>query len=355
MNFYKSPILYYFAFAVFPIMCCVGCRSLKTPKAEPQQQPAPIVPDTTVLPLLPAEAIYIIGQEWEAVHDSASAKFYTPRAAQIRAEQTSLEDFVEERLLELYPESVYPGYVQKVSQLSRMLIQRALPSASIQNHIGEELSFAAAPAELADMEYTLEEHQRLQLLDSIAMRAEWMERHAMDTLFLQDLEKENVALSLMLRYGPQMFYRVVQSKARAEKLAGRYYGDATSAGKRGDAFKHIYVNTMLRSYVGRLMAWLVMDVYWENAHPNAPCDHYMDAHNNVVGRRTHYDQFIRTDTDSDEPSWQQWADNIHRFIEDTTRNSSFQQWDRETPSFIVIENEKQSSDYQYIYWNRGDL
>ena len=339
----------------FLAVCCIGCGTVKVSKAEQPPLETRTIADTTALPLLPAEAIYMIGQEWTAVFDSTSAKFYTPRAEQIRNAQTTMEEFVEERLRELYPASVYPGYVEKVARLSEMLIRRAFPSSTIQNYIGEELPYDAAPSEWVDMEETAEERQRWLFLDSVAMQADWVEKAVTDTLISEDGAQENLALSLLLRYGPRMFRRVIQSKVRAEQFAQQYYGEETSAGKRGDAFKHIYVNALLRKYTNRFVAWVVMDVYWENAHPNAPCDHYMDAHNNVVGRNTHYEQITQTDDTSALPSWQQWAENVHLFIEDTAQNSSFQHWDRETPSFIVIENEKQASNKQYIYWNKGEL
>lgn len=328
--------------------------------------------DTTVIPLLPAEAIYLIGQEYLAIHDSTTDKYHTPRAAQVRRDSTTMAQYLDQRLTELYPDRAYPGYVAKVSRWAEMLIRREMPaSATIRSDIGAELPHAANAAESALMEHTPEEKARLTLLNTLATQASFADRTTLDTLHTDSFEEEHLAITIMLWYGPRMFYRVMQSKARAEHLARHYYGENTNSGKRGDAFKHIYVNTLLRRYTGRLMSWLVMDVYWENANPNAPCDHYMDLHNNQIGRNSHYDFFtlpaqpstlnaqpstlnFQPSTLNSQPSWQQTAARIYQFIEDTTANSTFLPWDKQTPSFIVKKDEQHSPAQQYIYWNKEE-
>ena len=356
-----------------------------------QQTPPPATVDTTAIPLLPAEAIYLIGQEYLAIHDSASPKYHTPRAAQVRRDSTTMAQYLDQRLAELYPDRAYPGYVAKVTRWAEMLIRREMPSsATIRSDIGAELPNAAYADETHALELTQEERTTLTLLNTLATQADFADTQDLDTLHTNYFEQENLALTVMFWYGPRMFYRIMQSKARAEHLARHYYGENTNSGKRGDAFKHIFVNTLLRRYTGRLMAWLVMDVYWEHASPNAPCDHFMDLHNNQIGRNSHYDLFttptgdagvsparcpgahasppaekrlsayrtIDTNNSSFEgdveelPSWQQTASRIYQFIEDTTANSTYHQWDKQTPSFIVQKDEQQSPAQQYIYWNK---
>ncbi len=368
------------------LLCFASCRTQQpTTKTVP---PTTSQADTTVIPLLPAEAIYIIGQEYLAIHDATTDKYHTPRAAQVRRDSTTMAQYLDQRLAELYPDRAYPGYVAKVTRWAEMLIRREMPaSATIRSDIGAELPNAATAAESALMEHTPEEKARLILLNTLATQASFADRTALDTLHTDFFEEEHLALTIMLWYGPRMFYRVMQSKARAEHLARHYYGENTNSGKRGDAFKHIYVNTLLRQYTGRLMSWLVMDVYWENANPNAPCDHFMDLHNNQIGRNNHYHIFTQPTGDAPQstgdagvspaecpgaqasspaekspfkgdleglPSWQQTAARIYQFIEDTTANSTFQPWDKQTPSFIVIQDEQQSPAQQYIYWNKEE-
>ena len=345
-----------------------------------QQTPPPATADTTAIPLLPAEAIYLIGQEYLAIHDTTTDKYHTPRAAQVRRDSTTMAEYLDQRLAELYPDRAYPGYVAKVTRWAEMLIRREMPaSATIRSDIGAELPNAAHADETHALELTQEERTTLTFLNTLSSQADFADTKDLDTLHTNYFEQENLALTVMLWYGPRMFHRIMQSKARAEHLALHYYGENTNSGKRGDAFKHIYVNTLLRRYTGRLMAWLVMDVYWEHASPNAPCDHFMDLHNNQIGRNSHYHLFTTPTGDAptvsraecpgahaslpaekspfmkdveDLPSWQQTAARIYQFIEDTTANSTFHPWDKQTPSFIVQKDEQQSPAQQYIYWNK---
>ena len=336
------------------LLCFASCgtsRRAATPVASSPQS------DTTAIPLLPAEAIYLIGQEYLAIHDATTDKYHTSRAAQVRRDSTTMAQYLDQRLAELYPDRAYPGYVSKVTRWAEMLIRREMPaSATIRSDIGAELPNAAHADETHALELTQEERTTLTLLNTLASQADFADTQDLDTLHTNYFEQENLALTVMLWYGPRMFYRIMQSKARAEHLARHYYGENTNSGKRGDAFKHIYVNTLLRQYTGRLMAWLVMDVYWEHASPNAPCDHFMDLHNNQIGRNSHYDLFTLNTQPSTLntplPSWQQTADRIYQFIEDTTANSTYHPWDKQTPSFIVKKDEQQSPAQQYIYWNK---
>lgn len=344
---------------LFLAVCVLsGCGAMrKTVKRSSLQSS----PDTTQIPLLSSEIIYIVGMEYLAINDSTTKKYHTNKAAQIRKDSVSIEQYTDSRLQELYPQSVYQGYTAKVIHTFDYIFQQIDRPAIIHNSIGKEFAFSNSlnpqtktsnnPLFL-DLEQTESELSRLRLLDSLAVSERWIDTTDVNSLSTPKSEKENLLMTLMLRYGPQMFYRIMLSKERAERLAAQYYGAETNDGKRGDAFKHIYVNTLLRSYTSRFMSWLVMDVYWEYTHPNAPCDRYMDLHNNTVGRNTHYNDFIQTSTWSSLPSWQQWSENVHYFIEDTINNGSFQQWDTETPSFIVIENEKNTNDNRYIYWNK---
>ena len=318
--------------------------------------------DTTALPPLPAETIYLIGQEWEAIHDSTTAKYHTPLAAEVRNKQTIMADYLDQRLSALYPHLAYPGYVSKAMRIAEWSIRQAAPKQSIINDIGAELPNRSQAVSMASLELTKEEWTRINQLNQLAASADFVDKNALDSLRLQvsniedtlsEWETENVGISIMLTLGPNIYMKVMQCKIRAEKMAKYYYGDATTYGRRGDAFKHIFVNAMLRKYTNRLMAWLVMDVYWEHVSPNAPCDHYMDVHNNSIGRQTRYKSFIKT-AQSELPSWMQIATTIHSYIEDTTHNSAYQAWDLTTPTIVVKDAEERTSNQQYIIWNQGD-
>ena len=55
-----------------------------------QQTPPPATADTTAIPLLPAEAIYLVGQEYLAIHDATTEKYHTSRAAQVRRDSITM-------------------------------------------------------------------------------------------------------------------------------------------------------------------------------------------------------------------------------------------------------------------------
>lgn len=346
-------------------MACCGCHTKKA-VVVPAPMPQTVQTDTTILPLFPAEVLYIIGREWECMHDTTSAKYLTARALQVRVDSVSLADYMEQRLLELYPERAYHGYVAKVEQMAQMLIYAGSQSQTILNRIGNELptptAYAGAPdraysqlasdsVELCFLELSKQEAARWTLLNRLAAQANWVTRVTLDSLTLSSFEEENLGLTILLWKGPRMFYRIYQSKERATHLAEYYYPGATHDGKRGDAFRHIFVNAMLRTYVGLPLTYLTMDLYWEYAHPNAPCDRYMDLHNNVVGRQAHYSDFVYSEP-SDLPSWEQWAEHVRNYIEDTTANGRFQDWNIETPSFIVIPQAESVERENYIYFGK---
>ena len=339
----------------------------------PAPAPAPVYhPDTTVIPSFPGEVLYVLGSEYEAIHDSASAKYHTSRAAEVRADSLTLAEYMDQRLVELYPERAYMGYANRVEQLCRQLLLQSAPAPSIISAIQSELpmwdnpvqspSQTSSSAAAADsvalylpyfMEFTPREQAAFDSLQRLICSPAFAYRTAFDTLHITSFEEENLLLSLLLWQGPRLFYRVLQSKMRAESLARYYYGERTNSGRQGDAFKHLYVNVLLRSYTSEPIAWLVMDVYWEHAHPNAPCDHFMDAHNNIVGRSTRYRQFVNTAVDSQCVSarqWLLWAEQVQAFVQDSTGNGEFREWDKETPSFIVEPAAQQVSADRYIYW-----
>ena len=340
---------------LFPLfLLLIGCRT---------QQSFPIkdrvgggfTPDTTVLPSFPAEALYVLGAKWEA--DS------------MLQQEQSIADYIEQELMRLYPEKAYKGYINKLCSVAdRLLVSSAqrptlfVPKQQelrfVQAHSSSSALYAvldslSADEELQVLELTPQEEADWLQLQTLVHAEQPLTREAFDTLDISYFDEENILLTLLLWRGPRMFYRVLQSKARAEKLAYYYYGDATNNGRPGDAFKHIYVNVLLRTYVGEWLSHAIMDVFWEWKNPNAPCDYYMDMHNNIIGRQTRYADFTTIDTqcNADMRHWLQWAENVQHFIQDSV-NGDFQGWDKETPTFIVEPAAKVVSKEQYIYWGK---
>ena len=336
------------------ILCLalVGCRTQRL-------SPLPIAnvpsPDTTALPTFPAEALYVLGAQWEA--DT------------LLQQEQSIADYIEQELIRLYPEKAYKGYMHRLCATADQLLVSSAQRPTLFAPKQQEIRFAygqspsgtlyatldslSVDEELQVLELTPQENADWQRLQALAHSNQPLTREAFDTLKIEFFDEENILITLLLWRGPRMFYRILQSKARAEKLAYYYYGEATNNGRPGDAFKHIYVNVLLRTYVGDWLSHAIMDVFWEWKSPNAPCDHFMDLHNNIIGRQTRYEDFTAIDTqcNADMRHWLQWAENVQHFIQDSV-NGHRQEWDKETPTFIVEPAAQKVSDTQYIYWDK---
>ena len=339
------------------IVCLFLLISCRTQKLAPlSNHLVDLSPDTTILPTFPAEALYVLGALWE--EDSLLQQEYM------------IAEYIELELIRLYPEKAYKGYIQRLCAITDRLLIAEHRTPTLFAPQKQEIMFASAHTsthtalyaildslsveeEIMALELTPQEQADWNALQSLIESDQPLTREAFDTLDIAFFEEENILLTLLLWRGPRMFYRVLQSKARAEKLAYYYYGEATNNGRPGDAFKHIYVNVLLRTYVGEWLSHAIMDVFWEWKSPNAPCDYYMDLHNNIVGRQTRYDDFTTMDTqcNADMRHWLQWAENVQHFVQDSV-NGHRQAWDKETPTFIVEPAAKQVSNTQYIYWDK---
>ena len=334
-------------------LALVGCRTQQLSQS-PHRHIA-LSPDTTVLPTFPAEALYVLGSQWEA--DSLLQQEHT------------IAEYIENELIRLYPEKAYRGYVSRLCSVADRLLADAKQRPTLFAPKQQEIRFAYGQSPSGTLYATLDSlsvDEGLQVLELTPQEeADWQRLQALahsnqpltgetfDTLNIEFFDEENILLTLLLWRGPRMFYRILQSKARAEKLAYYYYGEATNNGRPGDAFKHIYVNVLLRTYVGDWLSHAIMDVFWEWKSPNAPCDHFMDLHNNIIGRQTRYDDFTSIDTqcNAEMRHWLQWAENVQHFVQDSV-NGHRQSWGKETPTFIVEPAAEKVSDTQYIYWDK---
>jgi hypothetical protein len=46
---------------------------------------------------------------------------------------------------------------------------------------------------------------------------------------------------------------------------------------------------------------------------------------------------------------------VKSFVEDTTRNAQYQNWNKEIPLLVIKEEESKSNDRLYLYWNKAEL
>ena len=350
-----------FIYIIVMALSLVSCHTMRVKNTTPT-----ITADTTLLPTFPAEVLYVLGAQWEA--DTLLQK------------QTPIDTYIEQRLIDLYPEKAYKGYVRKVCNTVDQLIKQNEHRPTLYIPKRSELSFTTPlkdtkseagkfhkrecsdlylyldslpmEQELAILELTPTERSEWEKLQTLIRHPKFLTRESFDSLQISSFEEENLLLTVLLWRGPRMFYRIMQSKSRAEKLAYYYYGDATNNGRPGDAFEQIYENVLLPTYYVEWMYHAVVDQFWEWKSPNAPCDHYMDLHNNIIGRQSRYNDFTAAEEGCDNSRhWLQWAENVQSYIQDSI-NGDKQNWDKETPTFIVEPAAEKVSAYQYIYWDK---
>lgn len=335
--------------AVFGVAALLTSCALskQTPTAAPTPKSSV---DTAFLPAFPPEVLYVVAREYELRSDSTAE---------------SLADYMDERLMQLYPQTAYRGVSAKLFGLldvKNLPFYRQISLNREYNFMPETdtvHAFVSEADEVAFMSLSPDEKTYFDFLNALArgtapitlaqLVADSAARDSLGVLPSESwLDNENALFAGLLPYGAYAFYRVIQSKSRAELWAQRHYGEANSKdGHRGDAFKHMLVNVLLRRYVGEAAATLIMDIYWEGRGSNAPCDKYMDLHNNYVGRHAHYHTFV-TDENGD---WEGWARRILIFVEDEN-NATFEPWDKSMPTMLIRESEQTADPTKYIYWNR---
>ena len=360
-----------------------GCKTKSKLQTQTLPEDNTVLQDTTEMALdnavlmYPAQALYVIGREYEELADSTSAKSNSAHGQKIITQNLSLSQYMEMRLLELYPQKAFQGIMADfdLGKLSRHLPGNnqnvtfgATELASISPSLGmaqaepfyqfvsleDEVNFLnMSPREL-DKYLTL---NKLASNEKFATLADFEKIKDSIPPDIPDNDKifmteENIYLSYLLfaTGGGYLVYRVLVSKERAMSKAQYYYGSATDCGQPGDAYKHLLVNVLLRRYLSESAARLVMDDFWENYEINCPCDRQMDLHNNHVGRNTQYNHF-RGDFWKDRYDWEKWSVNIHNFVENKPNNAIEKQWNKSMLEYILIKELKAVSKNKYVFWN----
>lgn len=354
-----------------------SCKTKKVVKAPVVVEENVPQADTTLIPSFPSEVLYVLTREYESVWDSTREKYDTKEAEYIRKNNVPIKEYMEYRLITLFPDLAYVGLLDKIENKAKQMLpsmSKVMPSFRSQDGY-----YMPSFAEKVDLERVSDENEIKKLYLSYSEQDVFEKMNALaDTSSFVELEeirnievndsiwnidkklsedsvpyymKESMLISMLTSgLGSHVFFRIMQSKARATYVAEFFYPGLTKDGRKGDAYKHLYVNTMLRNYVGSVMAWLIMDIYWENAASNAPCDMIMDLHNNHVGRNSRY----RDLRGSENSQWVDWAYNVKSFVEDTTRNAQYHNWNKEIPLLVIKEEESKSNDRLYLYWNKTE-
>lgn len=355
-----------------------SCKTKKKVETTPMLEEIQYQVDTTVIPSFPSEVLYVLSREYESLWDSTKGKYTLPEAEYIRENKVSIKKYMEGRLVSLFPNLAYVGLLEKIENNAVSLVpeksQRPLSIKSQDGYYMPSFAEKVSLEKLSDADesnylwLSLSERKIFDRLNSLADTAAFITVETIRDIEVKDsvwnvnkklsedsvpyYMREGMLISLLTSgMGSHLFFRVMQSKARATYVAEYFYPEQTKDGRIGDAYKHLYVNTMLRNYVGVSLAWLIMDIYWENAASNAPCDMIMDLHNNHVGRSSRY----RDLRGAEGSKWVDWAHNVKSFVEDTTRNAVYQNWNKEIPLLVVKEDESKANERLYLYWNKSEL
>ncbi|MBQ8760174.1 MAG: hypothetical protein IJZ06_01980 [Bacteroidales bacterium] len=308
---------------------------------------------TCDLPIFPFEVLYVVCKEYESVEDGTSSKS-TYNNRQILSYTKS--EYAESRLIDLYPDKAYVGIVEDSQDFydSVINVYNSYPYLEESTGYGingvnpqdEELVYISDENETVILNMTANETSILESMNNLARMRSFA---TLDDIFKASgnsvmlTEKIDWALwgtiAVIFGGGAYVYERIMLCEQRAyEKEAEHYRNDIV----KGDAFRHIFVNVMLRRYLSRTAAYMIMDVIYENINPNPPCHRYMDWHNNYVGRVTKYSTFRITN------DWQIWSDYVHSYV-DNDSNGVFKNWTTSTSKRIVKREEKEVDDKKYIY------
>lgn len=322
----------------------------------------------TDLPTFPIEVLYVVTKEYEFVEDGTSQKkIYkgNPIANYSKA------DYMELRLLDLYPKRAYRGVVSDTRrfydsvnrvygaylndnnpEISKIDGQRMVPP----DEADALAAYVSEEKERETMQMTDGEVEALEIYNYLARKPGnasledimGVKGSKNDTNTI--LNKAFAGFFCVVSVGncSHLYYRMMLCKERAEQAAEEYYALGTS-GEKGDAFRHVAVSMMLRRYLTEPLSYMIMDVGHERiANPNThPCDTYMDLHNNRVGRSTRYWQF--RNASDDKHDWRSWLLKIKEFV-DNENNAAHMDWDRETEKTIVSRQRQKASRNKYIYY-----
>ena len=313
------------------------------------------------LPQFPLEVLYVIAKEYELAESGESEKTYYNG---IEIAQYTKPQYVEQRLLELFPTVAYEGVVADAQALNETLeaayadyLDQTMEWQKMRNDStifwDEQHEFVSDSDEIQFMQMTSAEVNLMNQYNQLAALQQFATLKDIYSVAGQSESFKAASFNwvafgcVAVAVGAYTFLRALICANRAYSKAEYYYGELKS-GKPSDAFKHMAVSMMLRRYLTQPMSYLIMDVYYENAGHNAPCSKHMDIHNNYVGRCTKYSLF-RGAYFSDMYKWELWLQRIKTFVDDSS-NGVFMNWDLDTPENVVESDLENVSRSKYVYY-----
>ena len=259
-----------------------------------------------------------------------------------RVATLTLSEYIEARLLELYPDIAFEGmldyysdlYEQYEAEYQLYLQEEALYEASIgiePQPVDEYVPFTTLEAEIELTGMTQEEIDLFLALEEIAQSDPPVSIEVLDSLLNAEGERLSQpifhfgAVPFAVGFMPQHAFRILQSKNRAESRTTQYYDGNYGSGQKGDAFRHIFVSMHLRRYIGRSSANFVTILYEIKGiieGTNTPANMHMDLHNNYIGFHSKYSHF-RGHWAWDKYNWGNWARNVRDFVNNSSNGVKF--------------------------------
>jgi hypothetical protein len=321
-------------------------------------------------PTYPAIAVYIVFREYVNAN---------PGMTHLNRDDRRYQAYLERRLRELYPERGYPGMVRDAVAEARYNAQvwrqyeqqrqaflvgdsdiianscelqrikdpecdgggQTLPPPSYEDDPSwwgneefpvDETYIPTLQAEADSVQLTPQEWNGLQYYEHLALtEGDYRLLTIQGTLTRDDLIRMASAgvdpngptiqawpavVTVPLGIAAFFLPRIAFSWWRAVDAAGIYYPHLAGGDDQRDAFRHVYVNVMLRRYCTGPIAKMVMDAN-EIIGGNPWGSRVMDYHNNDLGREHRYNHF-RGHWFSDRWNWMKWGQNVRRFIDDTS-------------------------------------
>jgi hypothetical protein len=302
------------------------------------------------LPAFPLTHLYIINREYEMLNQDLQFN--------------SREEYLEKRLIELFPQTAYRGMVQEAKiesqnyeQSYNLFTESLTHYSDLMQEVDSPLIDESVPAYISvedDMNFTqltAQEIEDLAAWDNIALAQ--FNKSQMDSLFTTTNRfwTNNtitipivIPITLAVKFS---VFRIFQSMSRSYQQSEFYFPDELYSGYKGDAFRHVFMSMQLRRYLGRTASALVMMAY-EQFNPNSrDSDKYMDLHNNKVGRGKKYWAF-RGAYFKDRYNWERWAVNAKNFI-NNPKNGEDMPWEHGHLERCQSEADKVSS-LKYIFY-----
>ncbi|HEX6911471.1 MAG TPA: hypothetical protein VF142_13790 [Longimicrobium sp.] len=144
-------------------------------------------------------------------------------------------------------------------------------------------------------------------------------------------------------------HRVHQAADRAHRKSTEFYPGLESQDTQRDAHRHIYVNMMLRRYVGATATKIISDRH-ENEHQNSGAARVMDLHNNDIGRSHRYHAF-RGHWLWDRWDWREWAEKVRNYVNSSANAEYIPEWLSNPPTLDEAwSREACVPDARYIYF-----